>query len=76
MGPFDFADPRRERLFRLFDERHADRGVRLMAGVALIFVALLAIDDAVGLAGGRGTALLWRAAMAAVAVVLLLSTFR
>jgi len=76
MRHLEFADPRRERLFRVFDERHAARGIRLMAAAASLSIALLALEDA--LAGGTrvGALLLWRAAMLAPMLGLLVLALR
>src|SRR5262249_37571240 len=71
-----FPDPRRERLFRLFDERHAAPGIRRLATVALLMIGGLAAHDALVLGAARMPVVLMRGVMAATAAALLLSTFR
>jgi diguanylate cyclase (GGDEF)-like protein len=76
MHPLEFVDPRRERLFRIFDERHAARGIRFMSGAASLSIGMMALQDA--LAGGAQvtTLLLWRLAMLAPMLGLFVLTFQ
>ena len=76
MHHLEFADSRRERLFRIFDERHAARGIRLMAGAALLSIALLGLEDALGGEAHVTALLLWRGAMLAPMLGLFLLTLR
>lgn len=76
MHHLEFADPRRERLFRIFDERHAARGIRVVAAAASLCIALLALEDAIESGAPVTTLLLWRGAMLAPMLALFALTFR
>ncbi len=75
MKTLRFTDPRRERLFRIFSERHAASRIRLLAATTLLIVLALATGDAVTVTHGLGVILLLRGVMAAAAAGLLVSTF-
>jgi len=76
MHHLEFADRRRERLFRTFDERHAGRGIRLMSGAAMLSVVVLALADVRGGDAHLAALLLWRVAMLAPPLGLFLLSFR
>jgi diguanylate cyclase (GGDEF)-like protein len=76
MRPLHFPDPRRERLFRIFDERHLAPAIRRLALTALAVVLAIAVGDAFQPGPARPFILALRGVMLSSAAALLVSTYR